>query len=903
MAAQPTIQLERIRYWQGQLLSLGDLQTQLRVDEELRRLHNRAVHRAYGIAIGLGQAMEALGDNKERTKNAIEIENGKLKLPCGLAYDCAGHALVVSQDRIVDLPPQVTDHLTLVLSYEPNALDGVALSWTPAQEMNPGIGVAITSLLTGVDGPSIDLDFRPVVARPLARPRLATGNTIPGATSWQSWKIGDTEVGVQVFVDTSAVGFTRTPHFFAEALPGKGSEDLRGQPALLQRPDKFVPAWFASIADQSTQGFIFRLMLRRITRESLDIADPKRQVTETPKLDQKVTLNTDGNNPLVSGDRIARLLPLAKRASVIKTLTKPGGTVTLEDALDNQTTPTPVAFGHTPRITEVVKVFDPKSFFEVTVEDPRLFLENLVVVKMANPPTSRPARIVSTSDDGILELTTAIAGLATGDSLGIVSAESLVQKIDDLKIQVANPDLFAAGDVVVRMGEVVESSAPATIASKAADGTLTLSVAITGLEVGSSLGVAGNSSTVLDVEQNAKQVELEVENSKLFTKGDLVTKSPGSGMFVPVRVERVFAVKNKLALSGPILGLKKDDFIVAADFPVRATIQAQSNTVLMLRDATRFPKDSNVAVIDKLLRASLPAVVVDSQLSMLTLAAPIADQKDGDVIGLCSFPSSVEVKDVRTDKSIVVDNAQLMHEGDIVSALPLRTGLAMVASINGDVIRLVGEIPNLTSGDRLWETTIDGVVKATPSSDPKKMTVETPERLRVGDFLADIQGWRQAWPDVIALVNTVTPTEITLNTQLDGLLMHDTIGLATITPPLVELRLNKMPIIRRGDEALLVGTDRLRGDTQSMIATVNSFNPNPNQKRVVLKPEKTATAFAFRPEDLYVGVLFVHGSAVALIQEQDLFVSWLAVGEPDEMPRPCGMGANEPESECTPAKE
>ena len=46
-------QLERVRYWQGQLLAAGDLQTQMRVVAELRRQHNRAVHSAYGIAIGL----------------------------------------------------------------------------------------------------------------------------------------------------------------------------------------------------------------------------------------------------------------------------------------------------------------------------------------------------------------------------------------------------------------------------------------------------------------------------------------------------------------------------------------------------------------------------------------------------------------------------------------------------------------------------------------------------------------------------------------------------------------------------------------------------------------------------------------------------------------------------------
>ena len=51
--AQNPRELERVRYWQGQLLASDDLNTQLRVDEELRRLHNRSLHQPYGIAIGL----------------------------------------------------------------------------------------------------------------------------------------------------------------------------------------------------------------------------------------------------------------------------------------------------------------------------------------------------------------------------------------------------------------------------------------------------------------------------------------------------------------------------------------------------------------------------------------------------------------------------------------------------------------------------------------------------------------------------------------------------------------------------------------------------------------------------------------------------------------------------------
>src|SRR3954462_5532678 len=99
MAAQMTIELQRIRYWQGQLLASGDLQTQLLVAEELRRLHNRVLHQAYGIAIGLKlEHDEATGELK------LDKDTGEPKLTCGMAYDCAGRALIVEKDRQILLP-------------------------------------------------------------------------------------------------------------------------------------------------------------------------------------------------------------------------------------------------------------------------------------------------------------------------------------------------------------------------------------------------------------------------------------------------------------------------------------------------------------------------------------------------------------------------------------------------------------------------------------------------------------------------------------------------------------------------------------------------------------------------------------------------------------------------------
>src|SRR5579864_1624026 len=45
-------ELERTRYWQGQLLKSGDLNGQVSTDLQLRWWHNRALHNAYGVALG-----------------------------------------------------------------------------------------------------------------------------------------------------------------------------------------------------------------------------------------------------------------------------------------------------------------------------------------------------------------------------------------------------------------------------------------------------------------------------------------------------------------------------------------------------------------------------------------------------------------------------------------------------------------------------------------------------------------------------------------------------------------------------------------------------------------------------------------------------------------------------------
>ncbi|HJU56025.1 MAG TPA: hypothetical protein VJ715_15675 [Pyrinomonadaceae bacterium] len=904
MAVRTTTELQRIRYWQGQLLASGDLQTQLLVNEELRRLHNRALHQAHGVAIGL-----TLAHDETTGALTLDEETKKPTLSCGMAYDCAGRELIVGKDREIDRPPQLP--MTLVIAYDPASVDGIALTWKRAQDVNANTEVAIAAVaqLTDQDNnPVKDVDnedvaklapeFSPMVARPLARPRMATGKTIPGETPWQPWKVGETEVGVKVLIDTSAAGFTRVPHYFAEAVSGKLEPD-------------FVPAWFASIADPSTQGFTLQLMLHRVTREALEILDPRAQVMVEPTLDQVVELSAP--DLFVPNDFVARLLPLAEQASLITAIS--GSTATLDVALSGLSGTKEVAFGNGPRLAQVTKATQPDSFFEVTVEPTTEFSEGQIVVKLgANPESAHPAKIVFIDEEDTLALLPAITGLAADDRLGIAEQKSSVKSINNLEITVEDPDEFSPGDVVVRLGDTFETSSPAKIASKKADGTLVLATQIANLQVNDPLGIARDVAEVLSVDDNVGEVSIEVDDTKQFRKGDLVAKKSASGRFsAPVRVQFIASNKNALTLSGPIPDLSVDDIIAAADFRVRATVtKLDSATEPTVADATIFaPSKSEpvyVALIDDLLSTpTLPAEVKKAVGQTLTLAGQIKDLKPGSVIGRCAFPATVSV--VAVGDSIEVSDADVLREGDVVTALPARSGLALVKKVTGKTIQLAGAIPGLAIDDELSVATIRGSVNVTSTATAEKVTVEkrpthprVRDFLRVDDFLAHITGWRQATPGVpgLAFVFNVQNEKISLMSPLNGLLLSDTVGLASLIPGLIRLRLKTMSVAP-GDEVLLSGPDRLQGETQSLAAIVTQIIDS-STKLVSLLAQGSPGAFTFRPEDVTASVLFVKGSALALIQKHDLFVNWLAIGEPDQMPRPCD-GADLLDDPCSRLEE
>src|SRR5579875_1933585 len=128
-------ELERVRYWQGQLLRSRDFRVQMNTDSQLRAWHNRALHSAYGIA--LGYEITPLPDTGPLT--GIRIEPG-------VAYDCFGRAIILVAEQVVLIPAAPSDgsgSMTLLLRYKeasrfpkPGETAGVCLTCCGALRRN-----------------------------------------------------------------------------------------------------------------------------------------------------------------------------------------------------------------------------------------------------------------------------------------------------------------------------------------------------------------------------------------------------------------------------------------------------------------------------------------------------------------------------------------------------------------------------------------------------------------------------------------------------------------------------------------------------------------------------------------------------------------------------------------------
>jgi hypothetical protein len=288
--------LERVQYWQGQMLRARDFLDLQAVESQRRWWHNRAVHNAYGIAEGL-----------QCSPMPFPSTAAQVTVSPGVAYDIFGRELILERAQSFPVPATgaqgLLGPLSLLMRYKPpsrrlNPNEVSEVCWNAPGSfsagtaefvwkvgligftLDPAEGVAVFAVQYGAEGLTGQYpNYIPVSTPPVASPLLAAGATIPGSTPWTPWTIvfangqdqssGPMTMGVQTWIDTSAAGFTQIPCYFVQ-LEGALCNPQAGQ---------FVPALFQSIADESITGFMFRIWLQPVYRQDTREPAPEEERT------------------------------------------------------------------------------------------------------------------------------------------------------------------------------------------------------------------------------------------------------------------------------------------------------------------------------------------------------------------------------------------------------------------------------------------------------------------------------------------------------------------------------------------------------------------------------------------------------------------------------------------------
>ncbi len=269
--------LQRLRYSRGQALLSKDFRDQQSIESQLRAWHNRALHNAFGVARGFGAGLAV----------SLDAANNRVIVEPGLAYDCFGRELILRRRKSAPLPSEVDETLLLIRRKEsrhappPGDLSGSwlpepgrlvdgepELIWMPAKlaTVRDGVPIARARTVGGTDETfELDPDFIPLQSRPLARPRIAQGATIPGATAWEVWRLSsqvelpDAVASLQVRIDASSAGFTSEDDLSAPAYFAR----LQGPLSKVnnQKEIEFGCVYLSHIDEISVDSFTFRFLI------------------------------------------------------------------------------------------------------------------------------------------------------------------------------------------------------------------------------------------------------------------------------------------------------------------------------------------------------------------------------------------------------------------------------------------------------------------------------------------------------------------------------------------------------------------------------------------------------------------------------------------------------------------
>jgi hypothetical protein len=273
MASDLDIPFDRITYRDGQLLTALDLRDEQRRHDRLRRLHVRYLHDTWGIALGF-EVRKAEG-------------NRAVVVGPGYAVDGKGRDILLAESIHIAVPSILNSTLVVLsMRYQEDAafhdrpeLAALGLSgglgprherplfaWRLPDDVRFGPEVPLLQVVVEAGVIQGELDGRVRrYTQSLVRPYIGWGETDPGRTGWVQ---RDDDRVLEVDVDTSEVGFTRVPYYFATL---QGDFSNRSGEAPLFQPDKwptgthptFSLETFNFIADTDREHFRYRVFIFR----------------------------------------------------------------------------------------------------------------------------------------------------------------------------------------------------------------------------------------------------------------------------------------------------------------------------------------------------------------------------------------------------------------------------------------------------------------------------------------------------------------------------------------------------------------------------------------------------------------------------------------------------------------
>jgi hypothetical protein len=874
------IGLERLRYWQGQLLKSRDFQDQLRYDAQLRAWHNAALHQAAGVVSGL------------------QIVNGIVT--CGFGYDCVGRELILPKDT--PIPPRNGGRVELLvlLPIQPGATS--KLAWIDELSWNGNRGLPLAR--AAEPGGDFDESYGPApLVRPLARPRLASGETVRGNTSWEIWSEGGAEVGVQTRVDTSAAGFTQKPHYFAalkaRQWPLATTEGVQAA--------EFAPAYFAHVAEATNDGFTFRLLLQDVALRRYEPEQGLGRITSLSRGSGVLIAQVEAGSPFQAGDAVVQVRPRAEAGAMIESTE--GTTLTLASELTFRPNDR-LVLGNLPRTAEVREVTQ-ESDVLVLLSASGGAVAGSILARLESEAAPANASRIARIREGKLLLRDPWPGLAEGDRIHMFHRKDAI-KIRDARadgnatvITVPSDAGFRDGDAVLHLTSKRPAPPSQITGVEVRDDEVrvTLTPAIAELKAGSNVVPSRLELTVAEVDTPVGSLEIHLMDDSPFIEQDLVKPAGSPG---PIAIVE-FADGPVVRLSAPAAWTTAGDTLVAANFTGALTventrIQGGSTVVTVARPAA-VRTGYAVARLESDGTLSSPAMATTIPGGEFRIDPSIPGLARFQTLVVIQFPAVVRLASIVTETQVRIDPAGGIAAGDWLAPIdPVETfPIVQVTAVNADgtlrLSRAIGVAVDTMLGQVHFR---DAAV--VESFDPTSKEVETKRALAVtaGSDFAGLWVYDEDNSST-AKIDAVNGDRLTLRPiEPNGLAGEGLIqsgefdaGLlayGSVSPQQKRLVLTEPPGLAVNDSVTFSGTNSL-GAVITVPMTVESVSG----ARLELAPT-LGIAYALRPERSTLVSRFNANfptSFAVFAQRRGLYVAWLGCQpEPRTYPE-CGGGKKE----------